>query len=435
MSIGLILCILALIVCVVLEVKFKLPLGMTTMFCAFVIGVGVMGMNANAIVGAFPTSTVFTIILATGFYGLLSSTGIMPIIGKRMLRSVHGEVKLIPVVGAVAIGLVGMVAGMQVPYTIGPVLIALLIEAGMSPLIIPLLMAYAVQFGSNNPWTSVGGNIVVGLLRDLGFENAVDGAIAIWFNVALACLIVLVVAYFALRCHKIRKVAVSSDEDLSMTPVQKKATVLFVASIIVLLVPALIAKIFPGVQVLKFLSDICSTNIVLTFGIVLAIALKIGTVRDAMSRVPMPVIIMIAGVTMLVFVADQAGLSEVISTAVAGNVPVFLIPAVFVFLSSVMSYVTAVWSIVPVLYPIAIAVAGAAGLNPIVLLSCINVGATISCCSPVSTMGAVCLSVMPNELQDKLSKQMFISAIVASLLTTLLAVFGAFNLIPNLICG
>lgn len=435
MSTGLILCILALIVCIYLEIKFKWPLGMTTMFCAFVIGVGVMKLNANAIVGAFPTSTAFTMILATGFYGLLSSTGIMPILGKRMLKTVNGDVRLIPVVGAVAIGLIGMVAGMQVPYTLGPVLIALLVEAGMNPLIIPLLMAYAVQFGSNNPWTSTGGNIIVGLLRDLKFENAIDAGIAIWLNIALGCLIVLVCAYFILKCHKVKKVVVSQDEDLSMNPVQQKAMTLFVTSILVLLVPAILTKVFPKIALLKTISGLCSTNIILSLGIVVAIALKIGDMRNAMSRVPLPVVMMIAGVTMLMFVANKAGLSEAISTAIAGNIPTFLIPAVFMFLSSIMSYVAALFSVLPILYPIAVAVAATTGINPIVLISCINVGGTISCCSPVSTMGAVCLSVMPSELQDGLSKKMFISAVLFSLLVTVLAALGLFNFIPNILCG
>lgn len=325
-ALGLVLCLIGLIVSVYLNVKKNYPLGLLAMAFAFIIGVGFMGMNINTIIASWPTSTVVALFLAIPYFGMLSETGMLTILGKRMLRLVRGDVRLLPFVALPAIALVSFVAATQIPFIFGPILVGIAVAGGMDLMVIVLLTSFAVPVGSCNPWTSLTGQTIGGLAADAGFENAAGMTLAVWINAIIAFVSIILVSYFVFKGHKAMRVTVNDSEDLSMNPQQKQAFALFIGTILILLVPALLVKLLPGVAAVAKLSAICNSNIVFAVGILICIILKFNNFEGAMKKIPMTLVFMIVGIVMLLQVANQAGFSALLSGLVSENVPVFLIP-------------------------------------------------------------------------------------------------------------
>lgn len=434
-ALGLILCLIGLAVSVFLNMKKNYPLGLMCMMFAFLIGVGFMGMNVNAIIGSFPTSTVMALFLAIPFFGMLSGTGMLTILGKRMLRLVKGDVRMLPFIAIPAIALVSFVAATQIPFVFGPVLIGIAAAGGMDLMIIVLVMAFAVPIGSCNPWTSFTGQTIAGLARDSGFENATGMALAVWINAIIAFVSIMLVVYFFYKGGKAKKVVIDSNEDLSMNKQQKQAFGIFLGVIFLLLVPALLNRFIPGVPFLVKLNSLCNNNILFSIGILLCVILKFDSFEGAMKKIPMTLVFMIVGIVMLLQVADAAGFSALISGLISDNVPVFLIPAVFTLVACVMSFFATFFAVLPVLWAIAVPVAAATGISPAILLTGIVVGAIgAGSASPMSSGGAANLSVFPADQQSDMSKKMLAFALFSCVWFTLLALIGVFN-IGSLITG
>ena len=432
---GLILCLIGLTVSVFLNMKKNYPLGLMAMMFAFVIGVGFMGMNVNAIIASFPTSTVMALFLAIPFFGMLSETGMLTILGKRMLRLVKGDVRLLPFISIPAIALVSFVAATQIPFVFGPVLIGIAAAGGMDLMIIVLVMAFAVPIGSCNPWTSFTGQTIAGLARDSGFENATSMALAVWINAIIAFVSIMLVAYFFYKGHKAQKVVIDANENLTMNKQQKQAFYIFLGIIFLLLVPALLNRFIPGVPFLVTLSSLCNNNILFSIGILLCVILKFNNFEGAMKKIPMTLVFMIVGIVMLLQVANAAGFSTLISGLISENVPVFLIPAVFTLVACIMSFFATFFAVLPVLWAIAVPVAAATGLSPAILLTGIVVGAIgAGSASPMSSGGAANLSVFPADQQPDMSKKMLAFALFSCVWFTLLALIGVFN-IGSIITG
>ena len=431
---ALILCLIGLVVSVVLNLKKNYPLGLMALIFALVIGVGYMGMSINAIIASFPTSTVLALLLAVPFFGMLSSTGMLTILGKRMLRLVKGDVRLLPLIAIPAIALVAFAAATQIPFVFGPILIGIASAGGMDLMIIVLVMAFAVPIGSCNPWTSFTGQTIAGLARDGGLPNPTGIGVAVWINAIIAFLSIMLVAYFFYKGHKAQKVDVTAGEVLTMNKQQKQALVIFVTVIALFLIPALLTKFFPRVMFMKKVSALCNNNIIFSVGILVCVILGFDSFEGAMKKVPMTLVFMLVGIVMLLQVANAAGFSELVSGLISESVPTFLIPAVFTLVACIMSFFATFFAVLPVLWTIAVPVAAATGLSPALLLTCIVVGAIGSgSASPLSSGGAANLSVFPADVQPDMSKKMLAFALFSCVWFTLLALVGVFNIGPMLV--
>ena len=425
---GLVLCGIALVVSVYLNVKKRYPLGIMTMVAAFLIGTIFLNMQATAIINAFPTTIVMPLFLAIPFFSMLASTGMLTIVGKRLLRLVRGDIRKLPLFAVPAIGIVSFVASSQIPFIFGPLLVGMAAAGGMDYMIIAVLMAFAGAIGALNPWTTLAGQMINGMAMNSGAPNAAGMPIAVWFNVLAVFVLLIVFAYFIFKGHKAQRVVLDESEDLSMNQQQKTALWIFIISICLLLVPPILYKIFPKVPFFFKLFGVCNNNIIFAIGILVCVLLKFDTFEGCMKKIPMTMVFMIVGITMLLKVADTAGFSKVLSDAISQNIPVMLIPALFTLAACVLSFFATAFTVLPILWAIAVPVAAATGINPAVLLTGIAMGAFgAGQASPLSAGGALILSVFPVEEQDRLSKRMLVFALFACVWFAVFALVGFFN--------
>lgn len=428
---GLALCGIALVITIFLNVKKNYSLSVLAMVSAFLIGVGYMGMNVNEILNSWPITTVISIILAVSYFGILSDTGMMTKLGKRIVRLVGGDVRKLPLVAVPAATLVALVSSMNVPFIFGPMLAPVAMAGGMDLIIVIYMLVFSMQIGSSNPWTSMFGQIIGGTLRSSGLENVPAIQLSLWVSNIIVFVITIALVYVACKGYKAKKIDFDVNEDLSMDPKQKKAFILFIGTIALLLIPSILTKIFPGNPVVMKIFSLCGNYIVFSVGLLLCTIMGLGSFEQALKKVPMGVVMMIVTILMLLTVAEKAGFSAMVSSAISNNVPRFLIPAVFTLVSCLLSYFASFFALLPILWAVAMPVCVATGLSPALLIACICIGAGGSgSASPMSSGGAVMLSVMPPEQQPQLGKRMLIWALIFSAFWTVLAALGLFNVAP-----
>ena len=143
----------------------------------------------------------------------------------------------------------------------------------------------------------------------------------------------------------------------------------------------------------------------------------------------MNTILLISGMSMLLAVAKEAGMVEAISAVMMRGVPKSLVPASLVGFSAFLSFFSSGTGVVcPLLYPMVPHLAQQMGLNPIMLFSCIFVGAMSSSVSPFSTGGAMTIAGCPyRNVKDQLTNWMIPVAILIPVACAVLASVGAFG--------
>jgi len=429
---ALICCILALVVSIVLNTKWKIHLGVTSAFFAFLIGTGMLNIGATTILGGLPLMIIAIFMFAIPFFNSLSDTGVMSVIAKRIIRSTGGRVKLLPIAFIVAIAVVAFVSEPSVPFVLGPIIASICVAANIDLLIACMILAFAIPFGSANPWTTMTGQMIVGMATGSGFENGVAMQIGVWGNMVLNGIIMILISMIVFKGFKAKNVTIDDSEDLSFNKKQKTAFSLLIVSVVLLVVPSLLNTVIPC-ALTKWLSTVISIYTVFPLMNVLCVFTGLSTYDETIKRVPWSILVTLSGMMLLVDIAGEAGLSTLLSNFIASNVPVFLIPAVFTFCAAGLSFVATFFAVMPMLWPVALSVAAAAGISPTILISCICIGAIgTGSTSPLSSMGAMILSPMPAEQQGTLGPRMIRFSLITIVIYVVLALLGVYNIIPNL---
>ena len=107
---------------------------------------------------------------------------------------------------------------------------------------------------------------------------------------------------------------------------------------------------------------------------------------------------MICGVGMLINVAIEAGTIDLLASWAGSSLPVWLIPLAFSLVGAIMSFFSSTLGVVcPALFPLVPSLAAATGINPMILFTCIVIGAQSSAISPFSSGGSLILGSCHTE--------------------------------------
>lgn len=423
-----ILTLIAIVASIAIGFKFNVNSGIIAMALAFLLGVFGMGMKINEVVAYWPTTIVFFLIAISLFYNYAVGNGTMEVLGKKLLYLLGGNAKLIPFVCFAVSAVVAMLgAGGSTNAIVGPFIFAMCLQAGIHPVITACAIGLGTLLGSDNPFNGQGGIVSIGLLESFGYTEAFKMQLYCWFNDIIKEVLVMVIVYIVCRGFKSKKITVDKPEAFS--PVQKKTMYLIVGSFIIMVVPSFLAM-FVKNDVMAIITKFCQPQCVMILCAVIAPFLKLGDQRDTFKRLPMNTFIMIAGMSFLIGVATQAGLVEAISDILKNSVPTFLVGPVLLILAAFLSFFSSGLTVVcPLMYPLVPGLAEGLGLNPIMLISCIYIGAMCSSLSPFSTGGSMIIGACPDtDTKDLLSKKMIlVSAIYIPLIGVVMAALGLFN--------
>jgi len=427
MTLGI--CLIAIIAAIALGWKFKFNTGILAMAFAFIINVFLMNDKVSTVIGYWPTNIVFFLIAISLFFTHATSNGTMELLGKHLLYAMNGNAKLIPWVITLVSAVVAFLgAGASTPAIVGPLAFTIGTAAGIHPIIIAVAVGCAALIGADNPINGFGGVISKNLIEEAGFANAFDISTYVWVNSIIKQVIVIAIVYFIFKGYKAKKVDVDKPE--AFNPVQKKNLILIICAFAAMVLPMILNTWFGGNPLLVKIVQFAQPQSIMVIAAILAMAMKLGDEKDVIHKLPMGPILMIAGVAMLLAVAREAGLVDMMTNVLSSGFPKFIVPAMLVLFSAFLSFFSSGTSVVcPLMYPMVPALAEAMGLNPVMLFSCIFIGAMSSALSPFSTGGAMVIAGCPDvQTKEYLSKWMIPVSVAIPLVSAVLATIGLFNI-------
>ena len=156
--------------------------------------------------------------------------------------------------------------------------------------------------------------------------------------------------------------------------------------------------LFPTADWITFINSKMDVGLAAILFSAAALFMKLAPQKEVLARVPWNTIIMICGVGMLIQVAVSAGTIDLLAAWAGSSLPVWLIPIAFSIVSAVMSFFSSTLGVVcPALFPLVPALSGAVGIPPLILFSCIVIGAQSSAISPFSSGGSLIMGACTTD--------------------------------------
>ena len=427
---ALIACLVALVIGIFLDQKFKVPLGIVSYVGAFLIGEQMVGLRSNQILEFFPSTVAVTIILAMTFFSFFSKNGATEYLGKKLMKPLRGKVALYPVlcllISTVCYFMFNMMA---VHAAIVPLLVLIGLQNGVSlPMII--IPAYLGQLiGSQNPFVGPAAANKIGYLNNYGISDPWGTSIGMSVTLTITVLGIFVISYLFFRGWKKGpdrpqyQGSVLEEKAQEMTPELKKSITVLVTSIILLVVPPLINTFFPS-RIAATLAAIFDLYNVFSIGILACIILKINDFKTAIRSVNLEIIVLIAGVTTLAQVASKAGMVTLLQQ-LTNSVPDWLIVPAFWLMCAGLSFFVSGSAVVPSMWPIIVAIAKTP-TQFIQLFAALYLGIAISGICPLSTSGVFMLSMsIPEDLRAESTKEQFKIAILLPIFGVIVILLGS----------
>lgn len=420
---------IAIILAIIIGWKFKVNAGIIAMGFAFLIGVLMFdGGKVSAVIGYWPTNIVFYLLAIALFFNYATSNGTMDLLAKNLLYVLNGNAKLIPWVITVVCAVVAFLgAGASTPAIIGPLAFSIGLSAKIHPILLAIAVACATTIGGDNPINGYGGVISKSLIESTTYtESANQISYYIWINACIKQLLVIAVCYIIFKGYKAARVNVEKPEKFN--PTQKKQLTLLIIALIAMVVPAIL-NTWMKTPFISKVAAVCQPQSVMVFAAILSVFLKLGDEREVIRKIPMNTLILIAGMSMLLGVAKDAGMTDAIANIMSNSIPKALVPASLVGFAAFLSFFSSGTGVVcPLLYPMVEGLAANLGLNPVMLFSCIFIGAMSSSVSPFSTGGAMTIAGCPDmKVKDQLSTWMIPVAIIIPISVAIVATLGLFG--------
>ena len=424
------LCLIAIVVSIVIGWKFKQNTGIIAMVCAFVIGIGVMGMKAGDIINFWPTTIVFYLISISLFFTYANDNGTMDVLGHKILYALNGNAKLIPLaIFLVSLVVGGLGAGASTPVIVGPFLFLIGLSANVNPVLIAVCIGYGNTIGSGNIYNGYGGMISKSLIEACNYSASEVNAAGnfVWLNSCIAFILSVVILYIFYKGYKAKRVAVEKPE--AFNPLQKKTMVIVLIAFAFMVVPALLNAWVKN-DVVAAVANFCQPQVIMFIGALVCVLMKIGDEKKVIKSIPINTIVMIVGVYTLICVAKEAGLVDAMASLLSGTIPKFLVPAFLILFAAFLSFFSSCTStVMPLMYPLVPGLAASLGLNPVMLFACIYIGGLSTAMSPFSTGGALTIASCADKdvKENVLPNGMIVASLVIPLICAVLATIGVFS--------
>ncbi|HWJ02857.1 MAG TPA: SLC13 family permease [Verrucomicrobiae bacterium] len=389
---------IALVVAVVFTIWKDTNLGTMAIGLALVIGYFFGGVPVKTLVASFPTSLFLMLAGVTYLFGIAQVNGTLEKITKLAIRSVRGNVAILPIVlFFLAFGLASIGPGhISVAALLAVPVMALAEEVGIPPILMALVVGNGAQAGAMSPIAPTG-VIAAGILQKMKIEG---WGVTLWMNMLVTHVAVAVIAYLIFGGLKLFKQKDSGQRaslaNVVVEPFNKQQW-MTLAGILALILGVIFFKLDVGLG--AFL-----------IGTILII-FKAGDEKAAIKSMPWGTIIMVTGVTVLVELMKNIGGMDLFATIMGKMSTPFTATLVVGFFAALISaYASTSGVILPAFLPMApllLAKIGAPSSDLLALVSSIVVAGHLTDMSPLSTTGAVFIAQAgPKTDKKKLFSQM-----------------------------
>ena len=378
----------------------RVNIGLYAITFAYIIGAFMMNMKTSDIILGWPVEVFFILMAVSLFYNFATVNGTMEKISGSIIYRFRSKPYLLPwVLFVVSLLLAAMGAGL---YAILGLMLPLSTALSKKSNMHFMLGAVAVTSGASigsGIINSVGGLVTAGMMMRVGVERsvAIADTMAIFVNGFFRGFVGLLIVYFILKGHKIKKLeGVEKPEPLDRQ--QKITLVILLIVIAMCLIPAILGLIFSDNQTIAFISSKMDISLLAIIAALACTLLKLGDPKKALRLVPWDTLIMIGGVGILINVAVVAGVIDQLASWIGANVSVSLLPLIMIIVGAAMSIFSSTYSVViPTLFTIVPPICAATGADPFTLYMAIAAGSFATGISPFSTGGSFVLANSPSE--------------------------------------
>lgn len=414
----------------------KINTGIIAMSIAFIIGAVGLGLTVSDIVNFWPIRIMFFLVAIALLFGHAIETGTLDLLSQKMLYAVGGNAKILPFAVFLLTGVIDVLgAGGSTPGIMAPIVIPMMVSAGLSPVMGAIAICMGAFVFGSNPINGFGGVVGLGLLEaNYGYDAAFESTMYQFISVTIACIVWLVVTYFVLGCHKAKKVKMI-DKPPAFKGDQRITLAIMIVSLCLMFFPVMFSMFFPDIEWLAVLARVCQPQSIMVIAALVCIALRLADQKKIIAAVPWNTIIQICGVCIMVGVATEAGLGDAIASIVShDDFPVWLIAPLLALFCGFLTFFSSMTSVVfPIAYAVVPSIAAATGLNPVGLLCSVWCGCMAAGMSPFSLAGALIVGSTPKELQESLVTKQLIFTIAGIIFGAVISATGIWNLFPDVL--
>ncbi len=379
--------VLALLLAIILSMVSRLNIGLLAIALAWMVGVFIAGMKAEAVMAGFPATLFLTLTGVTLLFACAETNGTLQWLAHSAVGLLRGNHRLLPVlffVIAMVLSTVGPGAIAAVALIV-PMAMAMGERAGLPHFLTALMVANGANAGNLSPISALG---VIANTKMA--EGGVGGhEWKVWFANFIAHALVAAVAYWFL----VRKVtkepaapATAIETQFSLTRPQ----ILTIAFVLAWIVGVLAFKLNIGLSAFAVVT--------------LLIVLRTTEETQALKKVPWGVIVMVSGVSLLIALLEKTGGMDHFTALIGKVASPATINGIIAFITGVIStYSSTSGVVLPAFLPIASKLAGQiGGGDPLAIALSINVGSSIVDVSPLSTLGALCIATVSEPSDAKI---------------------------------
>ena len=415
----------AIVICIILGYTTKINIGLFAIAFSYLIGCFGMGMKAHEIVELWPLKIFFVIFAVTLFYNFPLANGALEKLSNHLIYKCRHFPAFLPlVIFLVATIIAGLGAGYYtVLATMAPMILLLSKRTNLNLVIATLSVNYGALAGANFI-TSQSGVIFRELMRGAGVANDNTFTYVLGIFAATFVMPVVLLGAYSVFNAKNSKIAFQTTMPEPFDSKQKQSLILiFIMMAIVLIVPIL-NLLMPQVSAIQFLNARIDIGFIAIFFALVSLFLKLGDEKAVIALIPWNTLIMICGVGMLISLGVEIGVIYELTEWLSTNVPIWMIPILVFVISAIMSIFASTLGVVaPTLFPMVLPLAVASGLSPLLLFTCIVVGAQSSSLSPFSSGGSLMLGASQVVInKDKLFNALLFKAVPLDIAIGILAI-------------
>jgi Na+/H+ antiporter NhaD/arsenite permease-like protein len=402
-----VLALVAFLLAIALSMTTRVNVGLLAIALAWAIGVYAAHLSGEALVGGFPSGLFITLAGVTLLFAVAKSNGTLDLLAGHAARVVRGNAGLLPIVffglafvlSAMGPGAVASVA------IVAPIAMPVGMRAGVPNLLGAIMIGTGANAGNLSPISAVGA-MVNGLLARIGLTGVEWKVAAANFLVHLVVAVAAYVLFGGARLYRAGRAA----ETVAAAQRFERRHWVTIGVIATWMVAVSAFRVHVGLAAFA-----AATVLILA---------RVVEERDAIARIPLEIILMVTGVTMLVAVLEKTGGMDLFTGMIARIATPATINGVIALVTGLIStYSSTSGVVLPAFLPMVPGlVRDVGGGDPLAVALSINVGSALVDVSPLSTLGALCVAtvhdpVAARDLFRKLLLWGFSMAAIGALLS------------------
>ena len=408
-----VLALIAFLLAITLSMTTRINVGLLAIGLAWLIGLAA-GITTETLIGGFPSGLFITLAGVTLLFAVAKANGTLDLLAARATAALRGDAALLPVAFFAFTGILsslgpGAVAAVAIA---APIAMPIGMRAGVPNLLSAIMIGTGANAGNLSPLSAVGA-MVNDLMARIELGGHAWKLFAANFLVHLLVAAAAFVLFGGLRLRRAAAAAESSVDASAGQPIEPKHWYT-IGTIVVWMYAVIFLRLHPG------LAAIAAATIL--------ILLRAAEERDVIGRIPLDIILMVTGVTMLVAVMDRTGGMNLFTGMIARIATPATLNGVIALVTGVIStYSSTSGVVLPAFLPMVPGlVRDTGGGDPLAVAISINVGSALVDVSPLSTLGALCVAtvhdpVAARDLFRKLLAWGLSMALVGALISGLLA--------------